>query len=117
MRLPRQMIRVQRSEPSHGVVRNELRFVSYSSKNVDGQEPLEVCFVVTFIFNNCFFFQMHVVGEAFGALLSRLRELNIVLPEVEHQADRMGIDQYVRKDEVNSLRQRLAAVSVYIEEH
>uniref|UniRef100_A0A914PVR3 Uncharacterized protein n=1 Tax=Panagrolaimus davidi TaxID=227884 RepID=A0A914PVR3_9BILA len=45
MRLPRQMIRVHRSEPSDGIIRNELRFVSYASAKDDSEKnPVEVCF-------------------------------------------------------------------------
>uniref|UniRef100_A0AC34FI30 Uncharacterized protein n=1 Tax=Panagrolaimus sp. ES5 TaxID=591445 RepID=A0AC34FI30_9BILA len=93
MRLPRQMIRVQRSEPSEGIIRNELRFVSYSAKDDSGKNPAEI----------------HVVSEAFGALLSRLRELNIILPEVEDNAGRFGIDQAASNEEVCTLRQKLSA--------
>uniref|UniRef100_A0A7E4ZRP4 Localization factor PodJL n=1 Tax=Panagrellus redivivus TaxID=6233 RepID=A0A7E4ZRP4_PANRE len=61
---PRQMIRVQRSEPRDGFIRNELRFVSYGEKRNLGNAPVEA----------------RVVGEAFSALINRFRELNIELP-------------------------------------
>uniref|UniRef100_A0A914Z1I9 Uncharacterized protein n=1 Tax=Panagrolaimus superbus TaxID=310955 RepID=A0A914Z1I9_9BILA len=93
MRLPRQMIRVQRSEPSEGIIRNELRFVSYSAKDNSGKNPAEI----------------HVVSEAFAALLSRLRELNIILPEVEDNAGHYGIDQNPVNEEVYALQQKLSA--------
>lgn len=41
--LPRQLLRVQRSEPGNDVVRTELRFVSYRAKSDLPDGPIEVC--------------------------------------------------------------------------
>uniref|UniRef100_A0AC34QL18 BAG domain-containing protein n=1 Tax=Panagrolaimus sp. JU765 TaxID=591449 RepID=A0AC34QL18_9BILA len=97
-KLPRQMIRVQRSEPNDGIVRNELRFVSYVSKTDVGQAPVE----------------MHVVSEAFTALVSRLRELDVTLPGVEQNVNLAknganGVDQSAFQAEIDNLKDKLAA--------
>ena len=49
---------------------------------------------------------MHVVSEAFGALISRLRELNLYVPDVEKNAGRLPIEQNM--EEVANLRRQLA---------
>uniref|UniRef100_A0A7E4V1Q4 Mobilization protein n=1 Tax=Panagrellus redivivus TaxID=6233 RepID=A0A7E4V1Q4_PANRE len=58
----RQMLRVQRSEPTDGVVRNELRFVSYQGKSgrLNAVQP-----------------ETQIVTDAFAALLGRMSELGI----------------------------------------
>lgn len=54
-----------------------------------------------------------MVSETFGALISRLRELNIYVPDIEeHAAGRLAIDQ--NTNDLAALRQQLAAVSLFL---
>uniref|UniRef100_A0AC35G5I1 Uncharacterized protein n=1 Tax=Panagrolaimus sp. PS1159 TaxID=55785 RepID=A0AC35G5I1_9BILA len=98
IRLPRQMIRVHRSEPSDGIIRNELRFVSYASAKDDSEKnPVE----------------MNVISEAFGALVSRLRDLDVAIPEGKEDALLSRLRELNSEEECERLRKIIEEMHNY----
>ncbi|VDN89633.1 unnamed protein product [Brugia pahangi] len=86
--LPRQMIRIQRTEPEENVVRTELRFVIYQSRRDLEEKAL---------------FEENIINEAIQCLMKKYAEMNFgqVLPPSIPKVDANTFAKTLSKEDVS----------------
>ncbi|KAL4002844.1 hypothetical protein ACH3XW_5140 [Acanthocheilonema viteae] len=102
--LPRQMIRIQRTEPEENVVRTELRFVIYQSRKDIEEKGL---------------YEENIVNEAVHCLMKKYAEMNAgeALPSHAPKVDNSKITKTLSKDNISkSSSSKLNTDKEWIEE-
>ncbi|KAM3723754.1 DNA gyrase subunit [Dirofilaria immitis] len=87
--LPRQMIRIQRTEPEENVVRTELRFVIYQSRKDLEEKAL---------------YEENIINEAVHCLMKKYAEMNFgqVLPPQVPKVDANKLAKALSKEDTSS---------------